>query len=110
MKSSSFQHIDSAKSIDFEVEDGNVAGLVMRRLCRTMHYQIKALGTEERFKGKSVPNIDIVMREVFRIKAQPIEVPGGIASATEKKPGAYYCRCHEPDDPGCRNVLQLPNR
>ena len=47
MLTSGFEKIESAESVDFEIQDGNVARLVVRRLCGAVDDQIEAAGAEE---------------------------------------------------------------
>ena len=72
MEMRGFQEIDGAKSVDFKIEDGDVAGLVMGRLGGAVDDQVKAMGTKERLKGDAVADVHIVMSEVFRNATQPV--------------------------------------
>ena len=79
-----FQKIHGAERVDFKIENGNVAGFVVRGLRGTVHDQVEMLRTEERFKGYAVPDVDIVVCEVLCVAPQPVEIPSGVAGLAEK--------------------------
>src|SRR5215469_15446534 len=84
METRGLQKIHGTERIDFEIEQGNVSGLVVRRLRRAMDNQIEPLGAEKRFQRNSVADVKIIVGEVLCYATQSFEIPCGIAGLSEK--------------------------
>ena len=84
METRGLQKIHSAERIDFEIEYGDIPGLVVGRLRGTMDNQIETLGVEERFQSDSVADVEIMVGEVRCYATQSLEIPAGVAGFTEK--------------------------
>src|SRR6267142_6007159 len=54
----SFQQIDGAKRVNFKIEDGNVAGFVVGRLCGAMDDQVETVALEKIIQRIAITNID----------------------------------------------------
>jgi hypothetical protein len=78
------QKIHGAERVDFKIEDGDIASLVVRGLSSTMDNEIEAVGTEKRFQPDSIADVQIMVSEVPGDAAKPIEIPGRITGRSEK--------------------------
>ena len=84
METRGLQKIHSAERVDFEIEHGDISGLVVGRLCGAMDNKIEALGAEKRFQADSVTDVQIIVGEVLCYAAQSLEIPASVAGFTEK--------------------------
>lgn len=84
MKPCSFEQVHGAQSIDFEIEDGNIAGLVVRRLRGTVNDEIEGARAEKSFQSDAVADIPVVMCEILGHPAQPLQISSGLALCPEK--------------------------
>src|SRR5215469_6909509 len=84
METRGLQKIHGTERIDFEIEQGNVSGLVVGRLRGAMDNQIETLGAEKRFQPNSVADVEIMVGEVLCCATQSFEIPGGVAEFSEK--------------------------
>lgn len=84
MKARRFQKIHSAQRVDLEIEDGDIASLVMGRLRGAMDNQVKPVGTEKSFQGDAVSNVQIVMCEIPGAAAKAPEIPHCVALFAEE--------------------------
>ena len=57
MQSGCFQQVYRSERVHFKVQYGNIAGLVVRRLCGTMDDQIEAVRAEQAFQRNTVAYI-----------------------------------------------------
>ena len=84
METCGLQKIHGTERIDFEIEQGNVPGLVVGRLRGAMDNQIEPLGAEKRFQPRSVADVEIIVSEILCYATQSFEIPGGVAGFSEK--------------------------
>src|SRR5260221_13113968 len=75
----SFQQIDGPKRVNFKIENGNIAGFVVRRLCGAMDDQVKTIGLEQVIERIAITNIDAGVLKLLAGTLQPFQVPGGVA-------------------------------
>src|SRR5262249_17030477 len=69
---------------DFEVEDGNVARFVMRRLCCAVDNEIESARAEQFLECSTIPDIRGEMGEVFRRGFEAFEIPERVTGCAEK--------------------------
>src|SRR5258708_2306344 len=81
----SFQQINGAKRVNFKIENGNIAGFVVGRLCGAMDYQIEAVALEQFIERIAITNIDAGMLKVLTGTLQPLQVPGGVTLCAKKQ-------------------------
>ncbi len=84
MESRNFQKIYGTQGIYLKIQDGNLSRLVVRRLRRTVNYQIRSMGAKEFFECNPVTNVHIVVGEMFGATAKALEIPGCIARISEE--------------------------
>ena len=84
MKTRCLQKIQGTERVDFEIEKGDVAGLVVGRLCGAMDNQIETLGAEKRFQADSVADIETMVGKLLCYDTQSLEIPASVAGFTEK--------------------------
>jgi hypothetical protein len=56
----------------------------MGRLGGAMNDKIERMRVEKSFKRDPVTDVQVMMREVLRDEAQPLEIPGGVALVAEE--------------------------
>ena len=79
-----FKKIDGAEGVNFKVEDGDVAGFVVRRLRGAVNDEIEAARAEQFVERGPVANIHGVMREIFGRSFEAVEIPEGVTGGAEK--------------------------
>ena len=85
MLASGFEQVDGSECVHFKIEDRNVAGLVMRRLRRTMDDQIESIALEKFLQGSAIADIQTCVLKILCRALQPIEIPCGVALRAKKK-------------------------
>jgi hypothetical protein len=84
VNASAFEKIYRAECVHLEIEDGDISGLVVRRLSGAMDNKIETVNPKEFFECGTITDVDLMVREFFRGLAETIEVPGGIAWLPKK--------------------------
>src|SRR5215472_14032727 len=79
-----FEQIQCSHGVHFKIQQGNVPGLVVRRLRRAMHDQVELLRSKEFFDRGAVSNIQRRVREAFGCALQPFQVPQRVSRRTEE--------------------------
>src|SRR3974390_397547 len=84
MEAGSLEKIDRAEGVDFEIEDGDIARLVVGRLGGAVNNQIKAIGTKEGFKTDAIAHVEFMMNEIPGDRAKTIQIPGGVTGRAKE--------------------------
>ena len=79
-----FEEIDGAEGVDFEIEDGDVAGLIVGGLRSAVNDQVEGVRAEKFFEGKAVADVQIEVRKIPGDAAEALEIPGGVAGLAEE--------------------------
>ena len=79
-----FQKVDGAECVDFKIENGNIAGLVVRRLRGTVDDKVEAMRTEELLDGCAIADVQADVNEVAGFGLESFEVPEGVAGGAEE--------------------------
>jgi len=79
-----FEQVDGAERVDFKIENGDVASLVVRRLRGTVDDQIEAIRTEELLDGRAIADIQADVNEAVGFGFQAFEVPKSVAGGAEE--------------------------
>ena len=81
----SFEHVDGAECVYFEIENRNSGSAVMRRLTGTMHDQPRTGFLDQGNQGFTVSDIETVVFITLDLSLKPFENPRCIAFRTEEK-------------------------
>ena len=84
MLSCRLQEIHGADRVDVEIDQRNLARLIVRRLRRAVDDQIESLRSKKFFDGSPVANIQRRVRKPLGRSFQPLEIPERIARGAEK--------------------------
>ena len=79
-----FEEVQRARGIYFEIEKGNVASLVVRRLCCAVDNEIELVLLEEIEHSFAITDVQVNRCEVVRDTLQSLEIPNGVPPGTEE--------------------------
>ena len=79
-----FEQVDGAECVDLEIQNGNVARLVVRRLRGTVDDEVEAMRTEQLLDGRAIADVQADVNEVAGFAFESFEVPKGIAGGPEE--------------------------
>ncbi len=79
-----FEKINCAEGVDFKIEDGNVASLVVRGLRGTVNDEIEAARTKKFVERGAVANVGGEVRKSFGGRFEAFEIPERVAGGAEK--------------------------
>src|SRR5260370_11435169 len=86
MQPRGFQKVHRAKRVHLEIDQRNLARLIVRRLRGAVDDQIKALRSKQLLDGCPVANVQRRVREPLGHALQPLQIPERIACRAEKDP------------------------
>src|SRR6267142_2506724 len=81
-----FEQVQSSQRIHLEIEQWNLAGLVVGWLGCAMHNQVESVLAKYILNGGSVPNIDVIVGKILRCDLQTLQIPLSVTRGTKKHP------------------------
>ena len=84
MLAGGFEEINGAESVDFKIENGNVAGFIVRGLRGAVNDEIEATRAKKFVESNAVANVHGEVREIFGGRFEALEIPEGVAGGAEK--------------------------
>src|SRR5258708_34732020 len=84
MKPRSFEQIYGPECIDFEIQDWDFTGLIVRRLRSTMNDQVELVFAKKLLERVSIADVQIDVREIPSNAAKALEIPCGVTGIAEE--------------------------
>jgi hypothetical protein len=92
---SRLQQVDRTQRIHLEVEQRNVARLVVRGLSGAVYDEVERLGSEQMEETLAISDVQVAVPEVLRAGFQPVQIPDRIAALTEERRAKVVVDAHD---------------